>query len=327
MRRGSFAAGLLAVALAAALAGAMPAAHAGGVYMSPVEQRHEPGDVVTMIGYTSSYFASEIAPILAGTRQAPELTLFGSDSLQAMTTPLGVIGRPLVEATGHPGDFAYRSSIAVRLPRTIASGYYSARFIDRGVGDIMGGEFTVGIDLEPTAIYRGWAFNEPAIARLSDDQKISAYPMGATVGELRRGVRPATDAWLRQPVKWPLTVIELPTNALTPSPPEAPTTTIPVAPTTSAVTTSAAPPTIAPTTVAAPSVETRTVDQSTRDSSDLLAVIAVLASTAVVTSASVLLLRKRRTHSSASVTEADLSDPPRREPALVGSDTGLTRHD
>ena len=286
-----------AVALAAVLLGAMPAAEAGGNSLSSLRERYEAGDVVTLIGYTSSYFAEDIDAMLAGATEVPALHLYRLNGRDTPATPLGIVGRPLVEATGHPETYAYRVSIAFRLPVSTPPGEYLLLNNQSMVGDLMDARFAVGIHPTDPYLSPELAFDDPALTVLSADVRIRAYPRGATVGELRRGVDPGTDAWLRRPVQWPLPVIDVPA-AMFEQPLPAPTTTVPVVPTTMPVTTAAST-TVVPTTISAtePTPTTDSTASSTDDASDLGAVIAVAAIVLVFAgAATVLALRARRNY-------------------------------
>ena len=263
-----------------------PNAHAGGNSLSPLRERHEAGDIVTFVGYTSSYFADDIERMLAGTAEIPEQRLYRLNGPDTPSTPLGIVGRPLIEATGHPGAYAYRVSLAFRLPPFVPTGEYVVTNFDHWVGDLMDGRFAVGMQSSEAFLGPELAFDDPALGVLADEVRLRAYPIGATVGELRRGLRPPTDAWLRRPVQWPLTVIDLPDNAFVPTSPEP--SAIPVVPTTLPVTTAApttaAPTTVAPTTIAVePTPPTAALPADDASDAVAIATIAFVAALLVIT--------------------------------------------
>jgi hypothetical protein len=267
-------AALLVAVTAVVLGAAMPNAHAGGNSLSPLRQRHEADDVVTFVGYTSSYFAESIEPMLAGTVEIPVQQLFRVNGPDTPATPLGIVGRPLVEATGHPAMYAYRVSIAFRLPPSTPPGEYLMRNDAGMVGDLMDGRFAVGMQPSDAFLAPELAFDDPALSVLTDDVAIRAYPRGATVGELRRGVDPGTDAWLRKPVQWPLRVIELSSDAFLPT---GPTPTVPVTPTTAPVTSTPTTTAAAPTTTVPFPTETSPADDHTTTAVAAIAVAATVA--------------------------------------------------
>lgn len=295
-----------AVAFLAVLLSAMPSAEAGGASMASDRDQYTAGDVVTLIGYTSSYFANEVGAIVSGAVTVPTMRVFRTFEGRDGWMPMGIAGAPLVEATGHAGHLAYRVTFAFRLPADAPPGNYTMQFQDRGVGDLIGAQFTVGPTNRDTPAVREWAFNEPAITGLLDDHQIAAFPLGVRVGDLRRGIVPATDAWLRQPVRWPIPVTDLPADAFVPTGPEPPATTVPVAPTTVAVTTVPVT-TIAPTTIAIPA-SSAPIDETNAGGHTLIVVaVAVAASLCVVV---FVALRRRRSTSSMFLAQSVRYGPP-----------------
>jgi len=170
---------LLAAALL--LVGLGPPAHAGGSWFRPVKDRSEPGEPVTLVGYTGG-------GTLGGVEDGP------FDGY--LVTPDGArlpVGRLDVRETGQGGYLTLRASITFTLPADLGPGVYEFHYCnaacDEGLGDIIGGEVFVGVD-PSYPVSREWALDDPEIANLADDARLVGPGWETTAGELRAGHLP-----------------------------------------------------------------------------------------------------------------------------------------
>jgi len=144
-----------AVAVVTVVAAAVPAA-AGGSWLSPVRDRYEPGDTVTLVAYVSgSGTLGSVAdgPFFAYLRRL-EVPLTVPNELQmAPFTPRASYMQlgPLVIANRGRADYAaYRASVQFRLPSDLPAGRYGVIYCNatctKGLSDLIGGVIFVGID-------------------------------------------------------------------------------------------------------------------------------------------------------------------------------------
>jgi hypothetical protein len=171
----------LVIGLAVAGVG-WPAGAGGGSWFMPVKDRYEPGEEVTLIGYTGSgsaddgpFFGHLVAPVEPG------------EPIPSLRLPLGEIR---LEATGRIGYLALRASITFTLPDDLAPGLYLFEHCNRDctqqLGDLVGGTVHVGVDPEyPTQ--REWPLDEPEVANLDPDALLVGPGFGVTAGEVQRG--------------------------------------------------------------------------------------------------------------------------------------------
>jgi hypothetical protein len=148
----------------------------------PVKDRYEPGEEVTLIGYTGSGWADDgpffgylVAPTEPG------------EPTPGSRLPLGEIR---VEATGRIGYLALRASITFTLPDDLVPGLYLFEHCNRDctkqLGDLVGGAVHVGVDPEyPTQ--REWPLDDPEVANLDPDALLVGPGFGVTAGEVQRG--------------------------------------------------------------------------------------------------------------------------------------------
>jgi hypothetical protein len=166
-----------------ALAAVAPAA-AGGSHMSPVRDRYEPGDVATLVGYTSGGQLGWIqdgpfyAYLVAG-----DVTLWSDRRLPLDHVGLGPL---TVQARGR----ALRVSITFPVPDHFAPGLYTVTYCNdpctSGLGDLIGGSVAVSVD-PPRTIQREWPVDEPEIANLAADAILTGPGDRVTAADVRAG--------------------------------------------------------------------------------------------------------------------------------------------
>lgn len=204
-------------ALAAVLGLASPAA-AGGTWLSPVHDRYDAGDEVTLIGYTSeappgTAFYGYLRVDPAAVTQDPP-----PDGWPAVHPTDLRVGPVDVRGIGRAGWQATRLQLSFTLPAGLASGQYGLQICDdpctTGVGDVIGATVWVGIGPDHPLV-REWPLDEPAIAELPDDAELTGPGYRITAGEVRAGVRP------EMPRPDPQAIPDLPAadRAPTPAPP------------------------------------------------------------------------------------------------------------
>ncbi|MFP5319652.1 MAG: hypothetical protein ACLGI2_15320 [Acidimicrobiia bacterium] len=175
----------LGLVVAALLAVAGWSAPAGAGSLSPVDDRYEPGEEATLVGY--------VAPPPDGWEAAGPYMAFFKE-LGPLSTSVR-IGPLDVAEVDTPAGRALRVSLVFRVPPDTVPGYYEVTYCDRlctgGLGDLAGSHpLNVGVD--PAApIVREWARNEPEIARLPAEAVVAGAGFRATAAELRA---PATTA-------------------------------------------------------------------------------------------------------------------------------------
>jgi hypothetical protein len=206
-KRFALAGAVFTLALVAVLVAAEAAA-AGGSWLSPVRDRYEPGDTVTLVGYGSGFGSlGSVAdgPFFAYLRRLEDPHLVPNQFQMAPFTPQATdlpLGQLLLEDTRRTDYAAYRVSLRFRLPSNLPAGRYGVIYCDatctKGLGDLVGGVFFVGID--PAApISRTWPMDEPEIANLPGDAVLDGPGMQVTAADVRatsayRSARPATGA-------------------------------------------------------------------------------------------------------------------------------------
>jgi hypothetical protein len=178
----------LTLVLGAALAIVLAAAPAAATFLSPVADRHEPGDEATLVGY--------VMPPPPGWEEAGPYTAFlrtvGPLSTQVQIGPLDV------DDVTTPAGPALRVSLVFRVPPDAPAGVYEVTYCDAactgGLGDLVGSH-PLYVGVEPAApIVREWARNEPEIANLAADAVVAGPGFRATAAELRAPVAPPTTA-------------------------------------------------------------------------------------------------------------------------------------
>ncbi|MGH9117603.1 MAG: hypothetical protein ACRD0A_06910, partial [Acidimicrobiales bacterium] len=149
-------------------------AEAGGSWPSPVKDRYEPGEVVTIVGYTGVTPAGQyygwlrVDPDAAYDPHPPPAWPFVHE------TDLRV-GNVVIERTAHGGWATWRASLSFPLPADLTTGEYEVVFCNdpctQGLGDVVGAVIHVGVD-PPNPPVRDWPLDDPAIALLEPDAKL-----------------------------------------------------------------------------------------------------------------------------------------------------------
>ena len=209
----AFAAGLLAAAVAAPVA---PAGAADPVWMAPVRDRYESGDVATVVGYVGrgSLGWVDDGPFYAYLHDAASAPSRPSERGE----PLGPL---TVEETGATGWTALRVSVEVPLTG-LAPGRYRLGYCNdpctAGLGDLAGSR-VISVGVEPLeSLVRDWPLDEPLIRILAADAMVGGPGYLAPAAEIRAGrVVPAL------PVV-PVAPEPVPTAVPPAAPPSVPTT-------------------------------------------------------------------------------------------------------
>jgi hypothetical protein len=183
--RGLLVAGVIGGAIV--LGGASPAA-AGGSWFDTVRDTHQPGDTVTLVGFTGggSQGWVEDGPFY-GYLQAADATA------TIVTGPRIPVGELTLDQTGRGGYLSLRASITFTLPGDLAPGTYQFDYCNEGchekLGDLVGGAVHVGVD-PPRPIAREWPLDDPEVANLAPDAVLSGPGYGVTAGDVRAGRLP-----------------------------------------------------------------------------------------------------------------------------------------
>jgi hypothetical protein len=197
---------LVAVAImGATLWMSAPAAMAKGTSLDPVHDRYEVGDTATLIGYSTGYGDGDLT--LSSWTEAGNFMAYLRVDEAAVQAD-----NPQTWPVVHPTDIPLGAPVAEVLPDTEET-FYSVRvsltFVvppvepgsygivicndpcTTGLGDIMGGEVTIGMD-PPSRAVRAWPTTEPAIAELHDDALVwpPSFRHEVTAAQLRSGVVP-----------------------------------------------------------------------------------------------------------------------------------------
>jgi hypothetical protein len=166
-----------------------------------VQERYEPGDEVTLVGYVigdGSLGSADDGPFFAYLRPTSTVS-DGADGLPELApfTPRATditLGAIDLAATGKGGYLEYRAAIRFTLPRDLTPGRYPVVYCNadctKGIGDLIGGWVNVGVDpLHP--LFREWPTDEPEIANLAPDAVLSGPGWQRTAEEVRMASAPA----------------------------------------------------------------------------------------------------------------------------------------
>lgn len=128
-------------------------AFAGGSWFETTEKQYEPGDTVTLIGYTSGGQLGwiEDGPFYGYLRvRRPDPAT--ADRWPAVYPTDLALGPLQLEKTG-PGGQTLRATITFDLPRDLAPAAYQFEYCDdpctTGLGDLIGGTVYVGVSPQP----------------------------------------------------------------------------------------------------------------------------------------------------------------------------------
>jgi hypothetical protein len=191
-------------AILAALAGsafwltATPAS-AGGSWLNPVQDRYEPGDTASFVGYVStigSLGTVDDGPFFGYLRRFAERPSAPGAWSMAPFTPAATdlpIGELLVVPAGGGGLGMYRVSVEFEIPNDLPAGHYGLNYCNasctKGLTDLVGGQVFIGI--EPRyPLSRSWPLDELAIADAPDNALLTGPYGWTTAGDVRAGVPP-----------------------------------------------------------------------------------------------------------------------------------------
>lgn len=167
-------------------------AGAGGSWLDPVLDRYEPGDRVTLVGYTGggAYGLADVAYFGYIVDRVDAEYLPISDDFEPIS-----VGQIDLARTGHGGYLSYRAAITFAVPEDFDVGIYRFDYCNRSdgpcstddgrFGDLIGAYFHVGVDPDHE-ITRYWAPDEPEIANLEPGNEISGPGFGPAYAERER---------------------------------------------------------------------------------------------------------------------------------------------
>lgn len=197
-----------ALASTAALFVAASPAAAGGSWLDPVRDRYEPGETVTLVGYTTpngSLGSLEDGPFFGYLRPLASPVDAPDDIAMAPFTPMDTdlpLGELDIERQGREDYAAVRVSVRFETSSRLAPGRYSVIYCNatctKGLSDLIAGIVFIGVDPDHP-IARTWPLEEPEIAHLEDDAIV--YGPGWQVRAAE--VRPTTTTPPPQPVAAP----------------------------------------------------------------------------------------------------------------------------
>jgi hypothetical protein len=182
-----------ALASAAVAVTAGPAA-AGGSWLSPVRDRYEPGEVVTLVGYASSTGSQgtvQDGPFFAYLHRVEAALSALNDLPVAPFTPHPTdlpLGQLVVEPTERADYTAYRVSIQFQLPSDLPVGRYAVSYCSatctKGLTDLIGGVIFLRMDPDHP-ITREWPLHEREIVNLPDTASLSGPGWQMTAADAR----------------------------------------------------------------------------------------------------------------------------------------------
>jgi len=158
---------LVAGVVAVVLATSAPPASAGGSPIQPARDRYEPGETVTMVGYTGS--GDPMAVPLEAYRSARPI----GAGRTGERVPLGPL---TIQETSRTDASRYRVAISFTLPTSAPPGQYEVGF-DGALGDLMGWSVWVGVD-PPRPLIRYWPADDPALQ--GADASVPLSPVSPT---------------------------------------------------------------------------------------------------------------------------------------------------
>lgn len=157
-----------------------PAAGGGGA-LAPVQDRYEPGQEATLVGYTQGPVPDEV--FYAYLRRADD------GSLPALDDTGRYVGELAVRETTHRDYLRFRVSVTFALPANLPAGQYELTYCDDPcTGTFLGdlGPSPVSIGVSPARpVVRMWAPEEPEIANLPAGAVLVGPGYQSTAGALR----------------------------------------------------------------------------------------------------------------------------------------------
>lgn len=153
----------------------------GGGWLAPVQDRYEPGQEATLVGYTQGPVPEE--PFYAYLRPVDE------GSLPALDDTGRYVGELAVRETTHRDYLRFRVSVTFVVPANLPAGQYELTYCDdpctgQFLGDLVPSPVSVGV---PPArpVVRMWAPEEPEIANLAPGAVLVGPGYQTTAGALR----------------------------------------------------------------------------------------------------------------------------------------------
>jgi hypothetical protein len=165
----------------AALLGLSGPAGAGGGHLAPVQERYEPGQQATLVGYTAGPVPDE--PFYAYLRPADDGTV------PALDDSGRYVGELVVRETAHRGYLRYRVSVTFIVPASLAAGDYEVTYCDdpctgQFLGDLVPSPVSIG-GAPARPVVRIWAPDDPEIAHVAPDAVLVGPGFQTTAGALR----------------------------------------------------------------------------------------------------------------------------------------------
>jgi hypothetical protein len=165
----------------ATLAGLSGPAGAGGGHLAPVQERYEPGQEATLVGYTGGPVPDE--PFYAYLRAADDGTVPALDDAGRY------VGELVVRETAHRGYLRYRVSVTFTVPAALAAGDYEITYCDDPctglfLGDLVPSPVSIGV-APARPVVRMWAPDDPEIANVAPDAVLVGPGFQTTAGALR----------------------------------------------------------------------------------------------------------------------------------------------
>ncbi len=157
-----------------------PAA-AGGGSLAPVQDRYEPGQEATLVGYTQGPVPDE--PFYAYLRAVDDGTL------PALDDSGRYLGELVVQETTHRDYLRYRVSLSFAVPASLPAGLYEITYCDdpctgQFLGDLVPSPVSIGVS-PARPVVRMWAPEEPEIANLAPSALLVGPGYQTTAGALR----------------------------------------------------------------------------------------------------------------------------------------------
>lgn len=157
-----------------------PAAASGGS-LAPVQDRYEPGQEATFVGYTMGPVPDEA--FYAYLRPADD------GSVPALDDSGRYVGELAVRETTHRGYLRFRVSVSFVVPASLPAGQYELTYCDdpctgQFLGDLVRSPVSVGVS-PARPVVRMWAPEEPEIANLAAGAVLVGPGYQTTAGALR----------------------------------------------------------------------------------------------------------------------------------------------
>lgn len=156
-------------------------ATAGGGGLAPVQDRYEPGQEATLVGYTQGPVPDD--QFYAYLRPA------GDGSLPALDDNGRYVGELAVRETTHRDYLRFRVSLTFVVPASLPPGQYEVTYCDdpctgQFLGDLVPSPVSVGV-APARPVVRMWAPEEPEIANLAPGAVLVGPGYQTTAGALR----------------------------------------------------------------------------------------------------------------------------------------------